>query len=340
MPRMANVPLHSSANPCSVPKRRHAICRLRSSPRRWLVGLGIGLGGWLLAGCRQEPAAPTGTPGSNDVAVVAGRPIRVEAFRQELARRAPGTTPEAVLDSLLLFEATLARARAAGFDREPDTAAALEQLLVARYREREAPDVEAPEVREEEIQALYDAHPERHVLPPAVRGAVLFLKLSPKAAPEQRAALRTRAGELREQSIAGDAATRERLVRENSEDQATRYRGGDTGWLVSGTPGQGWEPAVVEALRSLAEPGDHAPLVETPKGLYLVRLMETRPPATRPLGEVREVLRRQLQREKRELRQAEFRARMLAGLEIRTNRSVFERLAPLPKTADRPPALP
>lgn len=297
----------------------------------------------LSAGCRPPPeaAAPPVPPmGSNVVALIEGRPVSLAALEKEVARRGPGSTKEAALDGLLHFEATLARARSAGFDREPETVAAVERLLVARFEEREAGDQESPAVTDDEVQAAYGANAIRYAVPAAFRGSILFLKLSPKAAPEQRATALKRAEDLRATALVADDAQRQRLILENSEDQATRYQGGDTGWLTAGNPAGAWEPAVVAAMVALAKPGDFAPVIETPRGLHIVRMTGTRPASVRPLSEVRDGIRHQLQLAKRAQRNEAFRSRMRAGLTIRTNQTVLDRIPTPASRESRPPPTP
>ena len=274
------------------------------------------------------------------VAMVAGRPVMRSALEAELARRGPGMTKEAALDDLVRHEATLTQVRATGFDRDPATVAAIERLLVARFEERELAAAEAPVVSEEEVRAAYASDAARYAIPAAVRGGVLFLKSSPKAAPEKRAAVAEQAERLRTRSQAADGTAFERLVREHSEDQATRYQAGDTGWLSANADKNGWDPAIAEALRALQRPGDCAPVVATPPGFYVVRLSGTKPAATRPLTEVGPAIRHQLQQAKREQSTAAFHARMRAGLDIRTNAAVLAQVVVLIPPSSRPPALP
>ena len=145
---------------------------------------------------------------------------------------------------------------------------------------------------------------------------------------------------LRIQAQAADGAAFERLVREHSEDQATRYQAGDTGWLSGGADKNRWDPAIAEALNALQRPGDCAPVVATATGFYVIRLTGTKPAATRPLTEVGPAIRHQLQQSKREQSTAAFHARMRAGLDIRTNAAVLARIVVPDSATPRPPALP
>ena len=304
------------------------------------TNLVLGLLALTAASCRQSPPAADATPGPDVVAVVAGRPVTRAALEAELARRGPGATKEAALADLIRFEATLAKLKGSGFDRDPQTVLAVERLLVARYEERELAGTETPAVTEEEIRAAYAADAARYAVPAAVRGSVLFLKASAKAAPERRAEQKRRAEQLLALAGAADAAGFERLVREHSDDQSTRYRGGDTGWLNAGADTGGWDAAVVGALRTLQQPGELAPLIETPGGFYLARLTETKAAGVRPLAEVGEAIRHQLRQAKREQLTAAFQTRMCAGLDIRTNTAALAETLVTVRADQQPPRVP
>ncbi len=289
--------------------------------------------------CRREQA-PDAAASPDVVAVVGGRTVSRAALEKELARRGPDVTKEAVLGDMVRFEATLAKLRAAGFDRDPEIVAAVERMLVARYEERELSGSETPAVSAEEVRARYAAESTDYRIPPAVRGELIFLKCSPKAEAAARMRIAGVADALLARAKTADTAGFERLVRENSEDQATRYRRGDTGWLETGRPAPAFDPAVAGALFALQTPGDFAPVVDTPAGFYIVRLAEVRPESTRPLAEVAEAIRHRILREKREQLQSGFLSRMKAGIDIRTNTAALEQILVTARGEQRPPSIP
>jgi parvulin-like peptidyl-prolyl isomerase len=76
---------------------------------------------------------------------------------------------------------------------------------------------------------------------------------------------------------------------------------------------------LVQALSALKAPGELAPLVETPRGFYIAKLVEKRAAARKPLAEVREIIRYQIAREKAAQAVREFNDSMKAGLDISVN---------------------
>ena len=290
--------------------------------------------------CRQNAVPVETALGPDVVAVVAGRPITRASLESELNRRGPGVTKEAVLGDLIRYEATLAQIRANGFDHDPAVVDAIERMLVARYEERELAHADAPVVTDGEIRAAYAANANRYSTPAEVRGSLLFLKSSPKATQERRMELKRRADQLLADAIAGDGATFDRLILEHSDDQTTRYRSGDMGWLKAQQDVIGWNESVTKALWAIPQPGGYAPVVETPGGFFIVRLTEIKAAGTKPLAEVSEAIRYQLRQAKREQQTAAFHARMSAGLVIRTNTDSLAGTAVVARADQQPPVIP
>jgi peptidyl-prolyl cis-trans isomerase D len=174
-----------------------------------------------------------------------------------------------------------------------------------------------------------------------VRGAVLFLKSSSKATPEKRAELADWAAQLLAQSREANEAGFVQLIQQYSEDQATRYAGGDTGWLRRAPADTGWDPAVCEALFALGQAGQFSPVITTAQGFYLVRLTEKKPAQTKPLAEVKEEIRHRLAREREQQRQHDFAQAMRRGLQITINQPLLESLpAPAAGSQTKPPSGP
>jgi hypothetical protein len=286
------------------------------------------------------------------LAVVEGERVTMAEFQAELNRRSQGL-PGAyrtsgqrarLLEEMIRLKAALAQARAAGFDRDPETVALVEALIAGRFQEIEyARRFDAnPSVSDEEVAAFYDVNAGQFRTPAAVRAGVVWIRTSPRAEPEKRAELRARAEAIRRQAQAADDAAFSRIVQQHSEHQATRYMGGDTGWLRADERRPEWDEAVVEAAFALEQPGEVAPLVESPNGFHIVRLTGRQPTGIRPLDEVRETIRYQLRQSKRERQEQEFFGVLREGLNIEINQALFESI-PAPAShsiAAGPPALP
>ena len=298
-----------------------------------LAGIGAGLG----AGCSPSrdpsPAASTSTA---FVARVGDAILTDVEFASRLEQRlAAGSGDQAsmaqkepVLEEWIREESIYAQARAARFDQRPDVAEAVRRLVVSKFREEKLAEWNAAEtvsVSDADVEGRYRADPTEYFAPAAVRGAVIFLGVGQRATPEKRQARRAEAEALREEAARADFRL---LAARHSEDQTSRYRGGDTGWLTRSNRPGAFEPGVVQALCDLPGPGDVGPVVETSLGFYVVKLLEKRGAGPRPLAEVRELIRHRLIQAKGQKSQQEFAAAMRTGLDIEINRGLLERIQP------------
>jgi peptidyl-prolyl cis-trans isomerase D len=201
---------------------------------------------------------------------------------------------------------------------------------------------ESPAVSDAEIADYYRAHAGRFALPEKVRFAVIQMGFPAKATEEKKAeALRKAESVLAEaRALGGLNGGFGALAQRYSEDQATRYLGGDAGWLARGEQGR-WDNAVVDAAFALKSAGEISSVIQTSNGLYLVKLIEKKVAGYRPLEEVAEAIRYQLALEKRHRQQEEFHEAMTAGLKIEINRALLETISvpPSPPHAALP-ALP
>jgi peptidylprolyl isomerase len=245
-------------------------------------------------GSPYEPAAVVATVGPR--AITAGELVE-EALRASGPATGEPARAAQALDALVREAALAAAARAAGFADHPEVRRSIDRLLGARLRaERLEPRLAAVTVEEAEVEIWYREHEAELRQPRRIRGAVVRVESSPKDPPERREARRAAAAAALEEARALPEGTPAfgGVAARVSDDAATRYRGGETGWLAEGAVGERWPQPVVAALFALDEPGAFGPLVEAPDGFWLVRLVDTRPAAPRPLAEVRDAIRQRL----------------------------------------------
>ena len=293
-------------------------------------------------GCRREQAAK-GTTDPQVVAVVAGAEIRAEALAAELKLRAATGVQAAptldrkleVLEGLVREEALFAKAKAAHFEETPEMQAEIRRMIVSRFREKNFVPSPAPPTAQE-VEASYRANAAKYATAAAVRGAMIFLPSPIRATAEKKAEARARA-----ESVFAEARSTEafaQVVARHSADQATRYRGGELPWLTRDSAEM--DASVTKALFAVSAPGDFAPVVETPRGFYVAKLLERREAGTRPLAQVEEQIRYELSRRKAEQAERDFFTSVKRGLDIQIHRDAVEALT-LPALKDTaPPAMP
>ena len=292
------------------------------------------------SGCgREEKAAPN----PKVVAVVAGAEIPAEALVRELAARTKGGVQAAptldrkleVLEALVRDEALFAKAKAAHFEESPEMRAEIRRMIVSRFREKEfAPRDTAPSAAE--VAAFYRENAVKYALPASVRGAMIFLPSPATATADKRAEARARAESVLTEARSTQAFAQ--VVARHSADQATRYRGGELPWVTHDS--QEVDAAVTKALFALQTPGEFAPLVETPRGFYIAKLLERREPGTKPLAQVEEGIRYELSRRNAAQSELDFYGAMKRGLDIQIHRDAVEALTLPAEKESAPPSMP
>jgi parvulin-like peptidyl-prolyl isomerase len=286
------------------------------------------------------------------LATVGFREIHVQDFHRQLSRRG-GLEPQtvdkqALLQEMIDQEALYVRAVQAGLDKDPEIQRACRQLLVNQLKARElTPELERTALTATEARAWYDQHPERYQRPARIRLAALHLKAEPAQSPEKLRELQRRLAEARR--LAGELTNAtERgfgtLAIAFSEDQATRYQGGDQGWLEAGRPHAWLSEPVLHAAFALANPGDLSDVLTDASGVYLLKLLERHPAEPAPLSAVEAAIRHQLLPAKKQQAERAYLEQARRSVPIRT---YPDRLAALqlPKpglrpTDQPPPSLP
>ncbi len=289
----------------------------------------------LLSGCKK--------PMPNDVlARVGDREIRVEEFAAEMRTRQDASPvpvdPQGLLDELVEREVFVQAARKAGFQNDREVQDLIRDVLVAKLKERTlTPQLEAATVSEAEVKAAYEASRAEFTTPERVHLAVLFLQAPADSdqAASVRQRLETAQSRVRQASFAG-AESFGALAVDFSEDQETRYRGGDLGWVERGRYPQRMERAVIDAGFALKEPGAFSDVIRGERGFYLVKLIERRAPSVAPLAGVEPAMRARLLREKREKIEAKFLTKLHSAVPV----EVHPKRIPANSAPGLPPQLP
>lgn len=291
----------------------------------------------MTVGCRKSPPAPTW------VALVEAAPIEPAQLRQAWERRQRGgvtNLPAAVVLGDLVDEvAAYEQARRAGFLERPEIQAALRQLVVAKYREAQQTNNPIPlEPAERDVREVYALRTNQFVRPLALNVAMLLHEV-PRTAPADK---RREAGQAvaawRQEVLAAPDPAKAfgALTAQRSADNATRYRRGELGWLTLEELRSRLGPETVAAVEPLAVGALSEP-VETPQGIYLLRLVGRRPAEVRPFAEVEPTLRYRMREDRRAAAEARFRADARHGLTIRTNLLVLQNLSLTNRPATTPP---
>lgn len=300
-----------------------------------------------LASCSKKEA-----PQHEFLAKVGDKLIQRQAFEPELERRtrslprdlSDNETKRAVLDEIVRFEALYAKAKSAGIDQNPEIQRQIRQLIVRNYEEGLRAKLPATEVTDIDIQNYYAANQPRFTDKEQRQGSVIFLSVPMTASEARKRETREKAESIRRQALAPADAKSEfgALTQKHSDDRATRYAGGNMGRLELDGRYNRWERPVVAALFALEKRGDIAPLVQTPKGLYVVRLTDVTTSRVKPLSAVRGEIHHILAGIRQTQREQTFQTVAIEGIDIAINKKALAAI-PVPRealTAAKPPSMP
>jgi parvulin-like peptidyl-prolyl isomerase len=241
----------------------------------WLViGLGFGSLSCSRLGTEQKPA-------SEPVARVGGKSITAADFKARLAEQPSFSQPrykslerkKEFLDGMIRTQLLVQEARRRHLDDDPEVRAAIEQVLVQKLTRAHA--AEKATTPETDLRRYYDEHRSEFVTPTRVRVAHLFIAAGEKDAGRARAA--AEASRLLQQAKAketkGEKQALQLIASERSDDGATKATGGDLGLRTKEELVQLWGAPFADAALALKTPNEIGPVISTPKGFHLIKLL-------------------------------------------------------------------
>lgn len=272
--------------------------------------------------------------------------ITLEQFESRLNQQSPFArarydSPQRkkeFLDGLVRFELIAAEAQRKGYGEHPDVVLARKQEMVRQFTAGELRDlVKLEDITEADVRGYYDANQDEFDRPAQVRAAHLLAKTEDDA--------RRLLAQARELIAADPLKARDvfaRVVREASEDDATRVKGGDLGFFgepgVSKTIDQGQVPvAVARAAFGLAAVGDLAPEpIKTGAGWHLVQKTGFRRPYKRQFEDVRTSIRNTLFRQRKGKAMEQYVADLRAKAKIEIDEARLAEAKARPQTGPLP----
>ena len=291
------------------------------------------------------------------VANVAQHPITVAEFKARMIKRSGGMTQyyesdqnkQTLLNEMIEHKVQLIAAKQAGYENDPEVITALERIMIAKLRAEKLKKVlQEVTVGQGEIEDYYQENISNYTTPARVRIAIIQLKLSALASKEKQAAVKAKAEEIIKlaQTLPATVKGFGSLAAQYSESQASRYAGGDIGWLVPGKEYSNLDKALLQSINTLKNKNELAPLVKAKDGFYLVKLIDKKPLEQQPLTLVEQNIRQTLHKQKSKTAEAGW----LQSLKNRvtpiiTDQVVLKSVEPPPATRQprdeqRPPDLP
>jgi parvulin-like peptidyl-prolyl isomerase len=265
-----------------------------------------------------EKPAPAAAAKGKTLATVAGQAITDQDLLQEAEWRrsnhqAVPAAPE-LLKEMAHRLALVEKAKQAGIADDPETKRRVQSVIIASLREKQL-DAELAKitVSDDDIAKAYEARREQFTRPGLDRFAILFQAADAKASDARKAEAKQRLEQAIALADANPAAGGRgpaaggfgQVAAQNSDDQVSRYKGGDIGWIETGAKETRLPASVIEAGRAL-EKGKRSGVIEAADGFYVILKTDARPGGVRPLEEVADNLRQQLLRDLRRTAEEAF----------------------------------
>ena len=216
------------------------------------------------------------------IATYDGKKFTTEDFRREVERlpprsRAQLTTPERrrqFVDNFILNALLAEQGHTKGYDQDPEIVRQIDDLRQRLVVQRVMRDYqESPVLTDHEVKKYYDQN-QRLFSGAQIHAAHILVK-------DEALAKQLRA------QLDKEPEKFEDLAKVNSVDTATAARGGDLGFF-----GQGRMVAEFErAAFALENPGDITPVVQTPFGYHIIKLIERKDGPPKPFDDVKERIR-------------------------------------------------
>lgn len=145
----------------------------------------------------------------------------------------------------------------------------------------------------DESRAFFEAHPQAFFQPERFRASHLFLAAPPETAPDILDQKRAKIQELAQRLAAGEDFFE--LVALESEDEATKARGGDLGFFDESR----MPPDFFAAVRK-SQPGQISPPIRTQLGFHIILVTDFKPARQMGFDEVEPEIARSLQNRKQQ----------------------------------------
>ena len=263
------------------------------------------------------------------LATVGDSVVSVEDLQKESIRRRakgmPFTKKDDLLQGMVDRLAILHQAKSVDLINDPDIQRSINNLLVSKFIASEQEEkLRNVKVTDVELKDEYDQRIDEFTKESMSRISLLKLSAGKNASGAKMNEIRTKmqnALELVKNAKIdgrgpaakgfGDLAVR------FSEDQASRYKGGDIGWRIKGKEDSVFPPEIIELAHEL-NLGATTDVIEIEGVFYVAKKTDYRPKSVKEFSEVKNFLRQKLLQTKREEIQNAFRqrARDFAGVNI------------------------
>ncbi|KPA16757.1 peptidyl-prolyl cis-trans isomerase [Candidatus Magnetomorum sp. HK-1] len=273
------------------------------------------------------------------IAIVGDQKIYLADFDSELKRRGGRQLDKLdknkLLDEMILRSSMIDQAIKAGIDKQPDFIRTYQNLLVGQYKKRFLkPLIDGVDLSADEIQRHYTENIQKYTQPAKARLAMIYMKTHPKMSDAKKSQIMERMKEAQskaKQPVKGRGFGR--ISVQYSEDQVSRYKGGDIGWIYENRSYR-WDDKVLKAGFALEELNDISDIITTDKGLYIVKLLDRRPAKVTPFKQVKARIRHKQLLERRKNTEQSFEKDVRQKTPVEIYSDTFDKVS-IPKAPNK-----
>lgn len=244
------------------------------------------------------------------VATVGTDVITVDEFKAKMDEQSPFIRArynnlerkKEFLDNMVRFEVLAQEAQRRGLQNDPEVQATMKKVMVQKLMRAEFDESQAADqVPEADLKKFYDDNIADYVKPERVRVSHIFLAAAKGDA--SRAKVKTEAMKLLNDVKAKESGPVKTAFAESakvrSDDVATKAAGGDLLFKTREELAQAWGEDFAKAVFDIKGIGEIGGVVETEKGIHLVKLTGRQNALERPFDQVKGQIANRLFREKR-----------------------------------------
>lgn len=211
--------------------------------------------------------------------------VSLETMGRQKLDDMPARTRDAILDKVVRMLAVADYARSKGIDKNPDVKEQLRLLtdnfVASAYLRLDVADKASKDFTEKDLKVYYQTHQDEFKTPEMVKARRIVVRVDKGACESSQKAAKEKAEEILKKIK--DGADFAKLASEFSDDEATRVKGGELGFMPKGKMVPAFDKAVFSA-----KPGDVVGPIRTSYGLDIVKVEAKKPASVEPFDKVKD----------------------------------------------------
>lgn len=211
--------------------------------------------------------------------------VSLETMGRQKLDDLPENAREVILQKIVRMLAMADYARSKGFDKNPDIREQIRLLtdnfLASAYLKMNVADKAGQNLTDEDLKVFYKTHQDDFKTPEMVKARRIVIRVDKGASEGAQKAAKEKADEIMKKIKNGEDFAK--LASESSDDEATRVKGGELGFVPKGKMVPEFDKAAFAA-----KPGEVVGPVRTSYGWDIIKVEEIKPASVEPFDKVKD----------------------------------------------------